>query len=93
YPVHGKIDIINRTDKTSILLKGLPDRFKVARYHSLCCNVLNNSLIVTSETDDKIPMSLEDKQAGAFAVQFHPESFLSEYGRIIMKNFINEFVE
>jgi anthranilate synthase/aminodeoxychorismate synthase-like glutamine amidotransferase len=90
FPVHGKTDLIRRLDNDSILLNGLPDHFRVARYHSLCCSVQDSSLRITSETDDSIAMSLEDKLTEVFAVQFHPESFLSDFGRMIMHNFITE---
>ncbi|HQO78864.1 MAG TPA: aminodeoxychorismate/anthranilate synthase component II, partial [Thermodesulfobacteriota bacterium] len=38
---------------------------------------------------DRIPMALHHREYPIFGVQFHPESFLTESGNTIMKNFLN----
>ena len=35
-------------------------------------------------------MAIEHKSLNLFGVQFHPESILSEYGDIIIKNFLEK---
>lgn len=90
YPIHGKKSIISVTNSNSILFNGIPTTFEVGRYHSLQCVIMSDDLKVTARSEDDIPMAIEDKKNKAFGVQFHPESFLSDYGRIILKNFINQ---
>ncbi|MBN2619061.1 MAG: aminodeoxychorismate/anthranilate synthase component II [Spirochaetales bacterium] len=86
YPVHGKSDIVY-TKNSSLLYKKIPNNFNVARYHSLKI-VPGNDLIITGLTESNIIMSIEHKTLPIFGVQFHPESFLTEYGNEIIKNFI-----
>ena len=85
-PVHGKSDKINVL-KRKILFKNVPDKFFGARYHSLICDVINKDLIITSDLK-KIPMSVEHEKYNIMGVQFHPESFMSSHGDIIIKNFL-----
>lgn len=87
-PVHGKKDEI--IHKESKLFKNIPERFEIIRYHSLICdnNSIPDNLIVTSYTDDNIIMSIEHKKYPTYGIQFHPESIGSEYGDVIIKNFL-----
>ncbi|HOJ49727.1 MAG TPA: aminodeoxychorismate/anthranilate synthase component II [Spirochaetota bacterium] len=81
---HGKKDTII-IKKGNILLKDLPKKFYAVRYHSL--SVKGIDPIAVSETDNEA-MAFEDSKNYLFGVQFHPESFLSEYGIEIATNFI-----
>ncbi|OFZ30543.1 MAG: hypothetical protein A2622_09115 [Bdellovibrionales bacterium RIFCSPHIGHO2_01_FULL_40_29] len=68
-PLHGK--------KSKLKSDILPfDNIGVARYHSLCCAHLNE--FITLATSDQIPMWIQHKSKKWMAVQFHPESFLTE---------------
>ena len=89
-PLHGKISKINVTNKNSFLFKSLPVEFSVMRYHSLYVKEKNlpEDLIVTAKSDDGIIMALEHKNKDIYGIQFHPESFFTEYGKNIIKNFI-----
>ena len=89
YPVHGKTSHLKHDG--SSLFKGIPNDFKVARYHSLVVDssTLQSSLQVSAWCD-KIVMALTHKNYPYLhGVQFHPESFLSEYGVELMKNFLS----
>ena len=83
---HGKVDEIE-VMKDSILFKHLPKKFKVVRYHSLAVDI-EEKYITSKSLDDKVVMSIEDKDNHIFGVQFHPESILSENGKIVAKNFM-----
>lgn len=86
YPVHGKkapIAIIH----TSPLFHKIPSNFQAARYHSLICSDVPDVLKVTAIYQE-IPMSLEHYQLPIYGVQFHPESFMTEYGQRIIHNFL-----
>ena len=77
-PVHGKPSDV--TVRNSVLFQGLPERFRVGRYHSLYAarvSLPDDLLKVTAETDDGVVMALEHRERPIAAVQFHPESILS----------------
>ena len=77
-PVHGKPSEV--TVQASALFQGLPQRFRVGRYHSLYArrvSLPDDLLAVTAETDDGVVMALEHRARPIAAVQFHPESILS----------------
>ncbi|MCA1928170.1 MAG: aminodeoxychorismate/anthranilate synthase component II [Calditerrivibrio sp.] len=85
--MHGKVEKIIKT-RDSILLNNIPDNFKAVRYHSLVVDPPEEFITSISDSDNEA-MSFENKELKLFAVQFHPESYLSEYGEDIVKNFIN----
>ena len=89
--MHGKTSEITLTDKNSILFKDMPEKFNVMRYHSLYVSEENlpEELTVTAKSDDGIIMALEHKTKDIYGIQFHPESFFTEYGKNIIKNFIS----
>ena len=91
--VHGKPSTI-QIDNKSRLYKGFPDKINVARYHSLAVEAasLPDNLLVTGITEDGEVMSMEDKQFPLYGVQYHPESILTKYGKLIIKNFITEVI-
>lgn len=86
YPMHGKPSIVTCT-QTGIF-KGLPSSFEVARYHSLYGSTLPSCLEVTAQTEDGIAMAIQHKTLPIAAVQFHPESILTnpKQGLRILKN-------
>ncbi|ARR00230.1 anthranilate phosphoribosyltransferase [Campylobacter porcelli] len=86
-PVHGKISQI-KTQNDSIIFAGLPSEFNVMRYHSLYVDNLPPNLQATAYSSDGVLMALEDKQNQIFGIQFHPESFFSQYGKQIITNFL-----
>ncbi|WEA03960.1 anthranilate synthase component II [Mucilaginibacter sp. SJ] len=90
-PMHGIATPIKVTDGDEELFAGLPESFKVGRYHSwvVSGNDLPDSLQVTAidEADDSI-MALKHKQYDVRGVQFHPESILTDYGKEMMQNWL-----
>jgi len=88
--MHGKTSDIHVTIKDDIY-KDIPLEFRVTRYHSLVVNQKNlpKHLIPTSfSKDDKEIMSLRVKDMPIYGVQYHPESIMSQYGKEIIKNFL-----
>ena len=66
--------------------------FKVGRYHSLkLFEPFKSSYIKFSMRCAKtnIPMGIEDLKNKVFGFQFHPESFLTENGSIIIKKILS----
>jgi len=47
-----------------------------------------NELIINSISEDGEIMSFSHKILDVCGVQFHPESYITEYGDIILKNWI-----
>ena len=87
-PLHGKLSTIRHTGKG--VFRGLPDTFKVTRYHSLIVEraTLPAGLEVTAETSDGLIMGLQAKNEAVHGVQFHPESIASEHGHALIANFL-----
>ena len=90
-PMHGIATPIKVTDKNERLFAGLPDTFKVGRYHSWVVDekAMPESLYLTAidEADNSV-MALSHKQYDVRGVQFHPESILTEFGREMMQNWL-----
>ena len=85
--MHGKTSLIYHDD--SDLFRGIPSPFLAARYHSLMVKSIQEPLTVTAKTKDNIVMGLKHKTYPVWGIQFHPESFMTLYGKKIIKNFIN----
>ncbi len=86
-PVHGKTSTIHHHN--DLLFQNLPPSFKVMRYHSLILESLENTpLISTSFTEQNEIMSLAHQELPIHAVQFHPESILTEYGLDMLNNWL-----
>ncbi len=86
--MHGKTSIIKHSG--SGLFKGLPQDLEVMRYHSLIVesdNLPEDLEIVATSQDGGI-MGLQHKKFPIMGVQFHPESFATEGGKQIIKNFL-----
>ncbi|MFC1655335.1 anthranilate synthase component II [Patescibacteria group bacterium] len=86
-PVHGKTSNIQHTQND--LFNNIENNIDVARYHSLIIDDIPACLNVVAWTNDKIPMAIKHKDYEVYGVQFHPESFMTEYGAKLMFNFLN----
>jgi anthranilate synthase len=77
YPMHGKPSVIRHSG--SGVFQGLPEQFRVGRYHSLFAirETLPAVLEITAESDDGVIMGVRHRELPIEAVQFHPESILS----------------
>lgn len=88
--MHGKTSLLTHTG--SGLMSGLPQRFKVARYHSLVVQreTLPQELVIDAWTDDEQAeiMALHHRDLPIWGVQYHPEAIETEHGHAIFKNFV-----
>lgn len=87
--MHGKTSQISHDGKT--IFKGLSNPFTATRYHSLIVqeDTLPDCLEVTARADNDEIMGIRHKQYLLEGVQFHPESFLTEEGPTLLKNFLS----
>ncbi|MCJ7773226.1 MAG: aminodeoxychorismate/anthranilate synthase component II [Desulfobacterales bacterium] len=85
-PMHGKTSIVNHTNQ--FIFKGVPSPLTAARYHSLVCGPVASELVTTSTSEDNVIMGLSHPTLPVHGVQFHPESFLTQYGIMIIENFL-----
>lgn len=85
-PMHGKTSVVRHSDQ--YIFKGVPSPFTAARYHSLVCKPIAKELTMTSLSDDNVIMGVSHPTLPVHGVQFHPESFLTQYGFIIIENFL-----
>ena len=88
-PLHGKTSEITVLSENSVLFKNLPKKFKVMRYHSLYVDDIPKDLEVTAKSEDGVAMAVEHKSKNIFGIQFHPESIFTEYGKNMIRNFLN----
>ena len=87
-PYHGKTSLI-KVSRKEPLFTGLPDEFEVMRYHSLYVDELPSNLQASAVSEDGVVMALSAKDRPIFGIQFHPESYFTQYGKKIIENFIN----
>ena len=76
-------------DTSCPLFKGLPEKIKVARYHSLAAdeNTMPDSLKVIGRTEDNEIMAVAHTDYPVYGLQFHPESILTPDGKKMIENF------
>ena len=88
---HGVATEMTVTDKDAVIFKDLPKQFLAARYHSWAATDegFPEDLKVTARDEDGGIQALEHKKFKLSAVQFHPESILTDVGETIVTNFIN----
>ena len=86
--MHGKTSPIFHNNED--LFAGMPNPFLATRYHSLVAkkDTLPPELEVTAWTAEDEVMGLRHRHQPIWGVQFHPESILTENGRLILANFL-----
>lgn len=90
--MHGKVSEIQHDGKT--IFRDAPAPMTATRYHSLVVSEegLPDELEISAETREsdgtRVIMGLRHKHYPVEGVQFHPESVLTESGRLLLKNFL-----
>lgn len=69
---------------------GLPSPYQATRYHSLIVEweTLPACLVPTAWTEERELMGIRHRELNVEGVQFHPESFLTEHGHALLRNFL-----
>lgn len=92
--MHGKTSEIHHDQQG--LFAGVPTPITLTRYHSLVVpeQTLPEELMACAWTRDADHppelMALRHRDYPIHGVQFHPESFLSDHGIDLLKNFLNQ---
>jgi anthranilate synthase/aminodeoxychorismate synthase-like glutamine amidotransferase len=90
--MHGKTSLISHIGEG--VFAGLPNPFQATRYHSLIVprETVPDCLEITAWVEDSGQpfevMGLRHRQYPIHGVQFHPESFLTEKGTDLLRNFL-----
>tara|TARA_R110001592_G_scaffold60092_4_gene182670 strand:+ start:499 stop:1074 length:576 start_codon:yes stop_codon:yes gene_type:complete len=88
---HGVATEMKVTDKNATIFKDVPETFLAARYHSWAATDegFPEEIQVTARDEDGLIQAIEHKIFPISAVQFHPESILTDVGEQLVRNFIN----
>jgi len=87
---HGYQSPIKVVNKNSIFKKN--QIFKVGRYHSLKLKEpfkINNFDITMRCLESKVAMAFENRKDNVYGFQFHPESFLTNNGNLLIKKILS----
>jgi len=88
---HGKTSLVKHTN--SKLFQNVKNPFRATRYHSLVGDktIIPDILqVIATANDDGEVMAITHKEYLIQGVQFHPESIMTEDGKQILENFINQ---
>jgi anthranilate synthase/aminodeoxychorismate synthase-like glutamine amidotransferase len=86
-PVHGKTTTIEHDGRT--IFAGLPSPLTVGRYHSLVVDEESvPDCFEVSASGGGVVMAIRHRELPAEGVQFHPESVLTDEGKLLLKNFL-----
>ncbi len=88
--VHGKVWDVKVLGGD--LFAGVPEQFEAVRYHSLAIrrSGMPNVLTVDAETADGEVMAVSHATRPVYGVQFHPESIGSQFGKVMLANFLKK---
>lgn len=78
--------------ENSRLLKNIPQKSKIGLYHSWVLDKKNfpKCLNISAECENGKILAIEHKKYNIAGLQFHPESFITEYGKTIIDNWLEE---
>lgn len=85
---HGIETEMTRTKTDDVVFQGVPEKFNAGRYHSWVIDPtsLSDDLEITATGEYGGIMALQHRKYPIFGVQFHPESIMTEHGRLMIKN-------
>ncbi|MCK8061415.1 MULTISPECIES: aminodeoxychorismate/anthranilate synthase component II [unclassified Fusibacter] len=85
---HGVKDLVIHTGDA--LFSGLPHNFYAVRYHSLAVDVSKcvELQVLASAPSDNTVMAVKHVKHPTYGLQFHPESYGTDDGEVILKNFL-----
>jgi anthranilate synthase component 2 len=87
---HGVATEMEVVETKADIFKGIPKKFDAARYHSWIASKegFPRTMAITAVDEDGEIQAIQHKEFNVSAVQFHPESILTEVGEQIVRNFL-----
>ena len=87
--MHGKLSKIQHNKKG--VFRSVDQNFSATRYHSLVIeeSSLSDDFEVTARSEDGNIMAIQHNSLSITGIQFHPESIATEFGKTILKNFLD----
>ncbi|WP_035588950.1 anthranilate synthase component II [Hippea jasoniae] len=86
--MHGRVDKIQIIEN-SVIFEGINETFDATRYHSFVVDGSGDGFSKTAiSLSDNETMAIENSNLKIYGVQFHPESYTTQFGLQIVKNFI-----
>ncbi|MCC7533125.1 MAG: aminodeoxychorismate/anthranilate synthase component II [Bacteroidia bacterium] len=86
-PMHGKVDTVY-IKKNHPIFENIEESFTITRYHSLILTELKQPLSALALSRNNEIMIIAHSHLPIVGIQFHPESYLTDYGLVLIKNFI-----
>ncbi len=88
-PMHGKISQVFHSQYDTF--KNIENPVNVMRHHSLVVETktLPSCLEITGVTQEGEIMALKHKELPIWGIQFHPESILTEFGNLMIENWLD----
>ena len=86
--MHGVSENIVIT--SGVLFNGLPKTITIGLYHSWVIDKIDLKYVNASVASNGNVMAISDQERKLFGFQFHPESVLSEHGKELLANFLNQ---
>lgn len=89
--LHGVTSKISFTESADTLFEGIPSSINVGHYHSWSVKqeTINGILKITAVNDKGLVMAIAHNRFDVKGVQFHPESILTEHGKQMISNWVN----
>lgn len=89
-PLHGVSSGIIVKDKREKLFQNFPTDSKIGRYHSWAVEAesLPESIQITAVDENGIIMAITHKEYDVRGMQFHPESVLTDNGKLLIANWL-----
>ena len=86
--LHGKVSPVSHDGRG--VFTGLPSPIRTTRYHSLAAveDTIPEALDITARTESGVVMAVRHRTWPMEAVQFHPESVLTEGGYQMLANWL-----
>ena len=86
--MHGKISKITHNGQG--IFSSVAEDFLATRYHSLIIdeNSLSKDFEITARSEDGTIMAIQHRTQQVTGMQFHPESIATEYGKVMLNNFL-----
>jgi anthranilate synthase/aminodeoxychorismate synthase-like glutamine amidotransferase len=85
-PVHGKTAEVSHDGRS--IFRGVENPLIAGRYHSLIVDPDLPAEFELSAQADGTVMAIRHRELPAEGVQFHPESVLTDSGKLILRNFL-----